>query len=502
MLKTEDLIIEVRNKEKDRIGQISIKDIRSLEIVLNHNNVGTWSLTISAEHPLVTTLRKKGSGIVVATDSGTIISGNMTSVNYEYSAEEPAGLLNILGTDDNQYLADALAYPDPAYNAENQTKDKDTRTGSAESVLKDFVKYNIGPSAITARKISNLTIETNLDRGPILTKSTRWKNLGLVCYEVASVAELGFKIAQVGDNIQFQVYEPVDRSEDIVWSIENNNLNKTDFEFNAPVVTHAIVGGEGKGVDRVMKIYSPTKAVAESNAWGRRIEVFVDSKESETTGELNQAGAEAIEGGLVTTNTEVSPADASRTYMTDWNLGDIVKVSVNEDIELTAIIDSVGILVNNEGLTIKASINKSNRSNALTSQVASLAATAEGSGYKRQSITFTTPSIAANETLKTNISLAAGFRIYSIGTNKAARLRLYSNAAGQTDDETRVVTGYPNDIGLLLDVVLPHNFGYDINLSPLVDGFTSTGSATVPITIDNYDSTGTINITITYIRTE
>lgn len=502
MLKPEQLIIEARNKNKDRIGQIPLKDIRNLEIVLNHNNVGTWSITISAEHPLVKTLRKKGAGIVIATDAGTIISGNMTNVKYEYSAEYPAGFLIVSGVDDNQYLADALAYPDPEHNAENQEKAKDTRSGTSEAIMKSFVRKNIGPDAISSRKIANLTIQTNYDRGPITTKSARFKNLGLLLYEIASTADLGFRVAQVGDTIQFQVYEPVDRTADIEWSIENENMNNTSFEFSAPVVTHAIVGGEGKGVERLMKVYSTTASENAANDWGRRIETFVDSKESDTDAELTQAGKEAIKGGLVTSNVEFTPENATSSYMTDWNLGDLIKVVINDDISLIAIIDSVGIVLNNEGITIKASVNRSNRRNPFGADIANLQTTGEGGAFRRVTKTFTTPSITSGDRLKTSLALFSGFRLLAIETDKKCRVRFYSDTAGQDADETRIITGYPNDIGLILDVVLPHNSSYSLNLSPTVDGFTEDGSTTVPMTVDNFDTTGTVSITLTYIRTE
>lgn len=503
MLRPEQLIIEARNKAKDRIGQIALKDIRNLEIVLNHNNVGTWSITISADHPLVKTLRKKGAGLVVATDAGTIISGNMTSVKYEYNAEDPTGFLIISGVDDNQYLADALAYPDPANNAENQTKAKDTRSGSAEAIMKGFVRANIGPDAIASRKIANLTIETNADRGAITTKSARFKNLGIVCYEVASTADLGFRIAQVGDNIQFQVYEPVDRTADIEWSIENQNMNSTSFEFNAPVVTHAIVGGEGKGVDRLMKVYSTTASAAAASDWGRRIETFVDTKESDTDAELTQAGKEAIKGGLVTSAVEFTPEDATSTYMTDWNLGDLVKVVINEDVELIAIIDSVGIILNNEGITIKASVNKSNRKSGVSAAISNIETTNEGSGYKRVRQLYSMPSLASGETYKGTLSIASGWRLLRVEASDPCRLRLYATTAGRDADEIRPENVYPNEAsGLLFDFVFA-DFLLDAKMNPTVDGFTQDGSANVPFTIENRKlSTTSLDLYLTFLRTE
>lgn len=502
-LKAEDIILEVRNKAKQRLGQIAPQDIKNLEIALMFNNVSSWKLEISALHPLAKEVSKPGAGIVVSTDQGTIISGLTQQAEFKTNTEDPTGILTISGVDDNIFLYDQYAYPDPANNAENQTKVKDTRSGNAETVMKAFVRNNIGPDAISSRKISNLLIETNLNRGPLLTKSARWKRLGVVLYQVAKVAELGFKIVQENDNLIFKVYEPTDLTNDLVWSVNNNTVDETVFEYNAPTVTHAIVAGEGKGVDRKMYVDTNAASLAAKDAWGRRIEVFVDAKEADTTEELKQAGDETLAQGVLTSSTEVIPKDATLSFMNDWNLGDLIKVEINEDIYMTAVIDGVAIVLNEDGITIKASINKSNRKDPLGDRVSNLEGTAEGSLYKRATLSFTTPSLAPDATWKGEVSIASGYRILKVQANQPSRLRLYADTAGQNADEIRPVTGYPEEQnGLQLDFVFT-DFLLQAVLNPTVDGWTVTGSANVPVSVTNKtNTTRTITITMTYIRTE
>lgn len=499
----EAVIVEVRNASRQRLGQIAPQDIKNLEIALMFNNVSSWKLELAATHPLANSIAAPGAGIVVSTDEGTIISGNTTSSEFKSSTEEPLGMVTVSGVDDNIFLFDQYAYGDPLHAADSQTKEKDTRTGSAEKILKDFVDYNIGPNSLSYRRVPTLIIETNLDRGPVLTKSTRFKKLGQVLYEVASVAELGFKIVQENDNLVFKVYEPTDLSNDIVWTVENNNINESVFQYNAPTVTHAIVGGAGKGVDRLIYVDTNTASLAAKAAWGRRIEVFVDSKESDTTAELKQAGDEALAEGVFTSNTEVTPTDATLGFMSDWNLGDFIKVQVNEDIQITAIIDGVALVLNEDGITIKASINKSTRKDPLSSAVAGLQTTAEGSGYKRTTVTFTTPSIAAGDYWLDSITMASGYRLLKAQCNHPARIRLYADTTGRDADQYRPESVYPLESSGLQFEAIFSDYLLNIVTNPTVDGWTLAGNSIIPITIENRDDVSrTFTITLTYIRTE
>jgi len=60
----EDIIVEVRDRNLRRKGAIPTQDLR-LKMQPVHNGVGSWSITLPAEHPRVADLRAPGAGILV-----------------------------------------------------------------------------------------------------------------------------------------------------------------------------------------------------------------------------------------------------------------------------------------------------------------------------------------------------------------------------------------------------------------------------------------------------
>ena len=79
----EDIIVEVRDRNLRRKGAIPTQDLR-LKMQPVHNGVGSWSITLPAEHPRVADLRAPGAGILV-TARGKDIPG--TPDTYAPGAE-------------------------------------------------------------------------------------------------------------------------------------------------------------------------------------------------------------------------------------------------------------------------------------------------------------------------------------------------------------------------------------------------------------------------------
>ena len=198
-----DLIIEVRDANYNRVGQLLPKDITDLTIVAKFNDVGSWKITLPSDHPLVDALRTPGSGLVVNGPNGVIISGPSVTAKNVSNFESPEGVWEIEGKDDSIILSEHLAFPTPGNDAENQTIAYDTRIDYADVLMKEYVNYNIGPLASTARKITNLTVEANEDLGSILTVSARMNKLNDLVKSIASIDKLGYTVEQVGDELVF-----------------------------------------------------------------------------------------------------------------------------------------------------------------------------------------------------------------------------------------------------------------------------------------------------------
>lgn len=97
-MRIEDLTVEVRNANLERVGQITASELPGFEAVLRFNNVGTWNLTLPTDHYLAEELRQPGSGIIVTGPNGVLLSGPMRSVSVQKSSQDLLGTIYVEGT--------------------------------------------------------------------------------------------------------------------------------------------------------------------------------------------------------------------------------------------------------------------------------------------------------------------------------------------------------------------------------------------------------------------
>lgn len=124
----------------------------------------------------------------------------------------------------------------------------------------------------------------------------------------------------------------------------------------------------------------------------------------------------------------------------------------------------------------------------------------------RATVTFSTPSLTADQVYEDVFALHAGYRLLHITVNVAARIRLYTNPTRRTQDSLRAVgtAPLPNN-GLVLEFISAPSV-LDADLTPQVDGSvidSNLGPTNVPYSITNMSGTsGPITVTFLYIRTE
>lgn len=356
-----DLTVEVRNSNLNRVGVITPKylDFKAQTV---HNGVGQWELTLPASHPMASVLATPGSGIVVSLYGATKFSGPTTQPARSTDRENPDGSYTFTGVTDDVLLADALAYPQPSNsNPVTQTTAYDIRSGNAETVMRDFVSANIGPTAPAGRKTgfrNYIELDpTNLGRGTAIVKSARFDNLGALLGEIATVANLGFQIVQRGSMLRFEVLTITDRSASVRLNVQNGNISRETLVVSPPEVTRVVVAGQGEGVARQFVERTTTDSTAAEAAWGRRIEVFKDQRNTDNTTELQQAGDKLLlDAGFTATAVKAIPADAiNMMYGKDWEVGDTVGL-VTFGQETKAVVTAAVILVNKETVSVGASI--------------------------------------------------------------------------------------------------------------------------------------------------
>lgn len=361
-MKVTDLTVEVRDASLTRVGQLLPTDLVGSKFVLRYNAIGTWEVTLPVGHRMADYLVRPGAGLIVSTSDGTVLSGPTTSVTTNQAIDDPEGTYTIRGVDDSVLLKERLAYPTPSTaDVTAQTQAYDVRTGAAETVMKAYVNANLGPSAPAARQVAGLTIQTDAGLGSTVTGSARFQTLQELLQGLADVSNLGFTIEQVDAGLQFQVYAPTDRSAFVRLDLQNGRLRKSEYSYAHPLVTRAIVGGDGDGTARVFLERTSTDSLGSESLWGRRVETFTDSRSTTDVDKLKQAGDEALASdGKTQVSVSISPSDdQTMLFGKDWNLGDKVTCVVGPT-ELQAVVTEVGILVSSDGVRIGATVGEPN----------------------------------------------------------------------------------------------------------------------------------------------
>ncbi|ONI83504.1 hypothetical protein ALI22I_33975 [Saccharothrix sp. ALI-22-I] len=350
-----DLTVEVRDRDLKRLGLIRPEEL-NLRIEGEHNGIGTWKLELAAEHPLASVLRQPGSGIIVTGPQDILMSGPTVSPVVVTSADDPEGMVSVEGVSDSVVLADMLAWPQPSNpDPTTQALSHDVRQGDAESVIHGFVNANCGPAAPAARRKARLRMGTNLARGPQVKKSARFPVLGALIADVAVMAGLGFRVVQRGTELVFETYQVTDRSLDIRLDVLTGTLASQSVAVAPPGATQVIVGGQGELTNRSFLAATTPEALAAEAEWGRRIERFVDQRQTDDPAEYQQAADEVLaeEGFTAVAMRAVPTDDLTMRFGIDWHLGDRVAAVVGSG-ELTAVATGYVLVVGAGGVQLGA----------------------------------------------------------------------------------------------------------------------------------------------------
>jgi hypothetical protein len=358
-MQVDDLLIEVRNPSFSRIGQFRPGDLVGAKFILKFNNVGSWELRLPQGSLLGELLRLPGYGIIVTgPDDSVIFSGPTLSAQLLQTSENIDGDWTITGASDDIVLFERLAYPTPSTaDVTEQTDAYDDRLGFCETIIKQYVSVNIGPDAPAARKIANLTVQTSAGLGLEVQGRARFEALQEVLYGLAQTSGLGYTVEQDGEELQFKVYSPLDRSATVRMDMDNNKLSRAEYAYAVARVTRAIVGGQGEEEYRRFVEVTNTDSLASETDWSRRIEVFTDGRNSRVTEFLVQDGAEfLVDQGKTIVEMSVTPTDDfTMRFGQDWYLGDKVTVVINQ-LQASAIVTEVGISIQADGVRLAATV--------------------------------------------------------------------------------------------------------------------------------------------------
>ncbi|MFI9205294.1 siphovirus ReqiPepy6 Gp37-like family protein [Streptomyces sp. NPDC053048] len=381
----------MRDRTLTRIGLIRPEDL-SLELEDKFNNVGSWKATLPSEHPLADTLRLPGAGLIITGPGDVLMSGPVTSSEYAASPEDRYGSIVFEGVSDSVILLDMLAWPEPA-NADVTTQKvgHDERSGPAESLMHAYVNANCGPSAPAARRRAGLVMGSNGARGPVISKSARFPTLGELLTGIAAVADLGFRIVQRGNQLVFETFQVADRSREVRLDVLAGTLAGQRVAVSTPGATRVIVAGQGEQEARTFLPVDNAASVEAEGDWARRIEKFVDQRNTNDATELKQAGDELLaDEGFTRTAVQAVPVeDSSMEFGVDWGLGDRVCVVAGGQ-ELTAPVTGLVLKAGDSGFQAGALLGDptgfdpraavAQRSQSTERRVSALERNAEGGG--------------------------------------------------------------------------------------------------------------------------
>ncbi|MFI7678569.1 hypothetical protein [Actinophytocola sp. NPDC049390] len=328
--------VEVRTQDLQRVGELD--DYQSLDLTLRFNDVSTWQLKIDRENRLAADLCQPGAGIIVSRNGVTILSGEWDEQQHHTSDDDNS--LTVTGVDDTDWLRLRLAHPQPLSTAPPySTTAEDVRTGGASSVLRQYVGVNISidgaTPTIVPRQYSGMSRGADPAYGATVTGRARWQGLLTMMQELATAGavdglQLGFRVVQVGDALQYQGYVPVDRTADVVFSRGRGNLSDVSYRRTRPRANYWYVGGDGEGTARTIYEYGDAASIAQ---WRRREGEFVDAQSAATAAELQQAALKAAADQGETSALSVTPLDLEGLqFGVHYYLGD----------RITAVLDTLG----------------------------------------------------------------------------------------------------------------------------------------------------------------
>ncbi|MBT2722320.1 siphovirus ReqiPepy6 Gp37-like family protein [Bacillus sp. ISL-46] len=314
--------IYIRDSNFKRIGEIT--DFNKLDLIPRFNAVGSFVLDLPTDCAATRELIKNKAGIIVKKDGQPVFSGTISSRKRSFSKD--ADTMTLAGKDDMAYLAKRLAYPVPS--ADFYLSDYDVRTGKAETIMKQFVDVNAGPSApIESRRV--FTLEADKGLGNTITGRARFHSLLELLTSLSG--GLGFRVIQVEDSLQFQVYQPSDKTRSAFFSPLLGNLSSFEYSNDNPEANLVIVGGGGEGKDRIIRYKQDNTSIVK---YGRS-ETFIDKRDTSDVTELDQSIDEEMINNAEQNSFSFLPIDTPQlAFIRDYGLGDKVSIVLTQPNEI------------------------------------------------------------------------------------------------------------------------------------------------------------------------
>ncbi|HEY9370452.1 siphovirus ReqiPepy6 Gp37-like family protein [Streptomyces sp.] len=321
-------------------------DWTGLDVTKNFNEPGSGSVDLPAL-PEVMAQLQPGNRMVVIRDGAIWMAGPMevpTDYTWSVDGDPGPGKVKVDFSDDLATIAGYITWPEPAltWAGQHGATWRSFDAVNSETIIRTLVNENCGPGAITARRIPNFVLDSVAGVGSNTAVKTRFEPVLDACRSAAlNGGGIGFRVQQVGTQLKFGCYAPVDKSATARFSEGLGNLRSVSFKQSAPGLTHALVAGNETEGNTIRTYVEVPNASAAATWW--RVERYLDGgADNDTKGELTAAGTAEIADGsapieLSTVTVDTEDLKAGR----DFNLGDRVSVALPHGLQVTDIVRSI-----------------------------------------------------------------------------------------------------------------------------------------------------------------
>jgi len=316
---------------------VGVIPFERLELVRRHMAPSRIHMSANIDKLPADFLANYQSKISVTKDGVEVFTGRLIASDRTFDGRMHQVELNV--RDGVYFLGGRLASPVPG-GPPYTSSAHDTRTGIAETIIKQYVDYNCGPSATAARRFSWLTIETDGARGTSVKGNARFDNLLALCQELALAGGISFQV--IGD--QFKVFVPSDKSAGVRFSPSLGNVELFHYANDIAVANYFIVGGGGDLTSRTFTEIGNSASIINCGRW----EDFADRRDTTDVPTMQQEAISRMESSLEKVQAHIDVIELpNMAFGTDFYLGDRVAIEI-DGMWLIAEVQEHGILVNQD----------------------------------------------------------------------------------------------------------------------------------------------------------
>lgn len=311
--------IRIIDKDFNLLGEID--NYESLQFVRRFYKVGEFELHINVNKNNTDKLQE--DNLILLGSSFNKVGIIMHRENSYDQNGEPMDTLIIKGPTLKGIMSRRLIVPEINSNG------YDSQTGSIETILKAFVNNHVVNPTDATRKIPQVSIDIDQQRGKQDKWRSRFEVLSDKLAEIGEYAQIGWDVVldTVNNKWLFDVVIGKNLIVDqetlppVIFSVDFNSIKSRHYIGSSLTAKNlGYCGGKGDDADRLIQEIGTVSGM-------ERIETFIDCSSAEDVAELLSLGTqklnelkkiESLEGGIL--------PEGSFVYEQDYDLGDFVTV--------------------------------------------------------------------------------------------------------------------------------------------------------------------------------